>query len=161
MAHVVATVDVTSDADRSLNAIRAIVRALRVNTREIERTSGMSLAQLFVLQQLAQQPARSLNELATRTATHQSSVSVVVQRLVSRGLVSRAPSSDDKRRVEIALTPTGRKVLESAPVTIQAQLLQGLARMTDDDRATLAALLETWLGLAGIDLTRPPMIGEE
>jgi DNA-binding MarR family transcriptional regulator len=33
---------------------------------------GISLAQLFVLQQLNEKPADSLNELADRTATHQS-----------------------------------------------------------------------------------------
>src|SRR4029077_16371906 len=91
--------------ERSMNAIRSIVRALRINTRAIELKMGISLAQLFVLQQLAERPAESLNDLAERTATHQSSVSVVVRRLVDRGLVSRTSSSADKRRIEIDLTP--------------------------------------------------------
>ena len=73
----------------SMNAIRSIVRALRVSSRMIESKMGMSGAQLFVLQQLAEKPAHSLNELAERTATHQSSVSVVVRRLVDHGYVAR------------------------------------------------------------------------
>ena len=81
--------------ERSLNAVRSIVRALRINTRAIELKMGISLAQLFVLQQLAEKPAESLNELAERTATHQSSVSVVVRRLVERGYVSRTASALD------------------------------------------------------------------
>src|SRR5689334_21220598 len=84
---------------RSMNAIRSVVRALRINTRSIELQMGISLAQLFVLQQLAERPAASLNELAERTATHQSSVSVVVRRLVERGFVSRTSSPTDKRRI--------------------------------------------------------------
>src|SRR5262249_57297587 len=82
----------TSEAhaiERSMNAIRSIVRAQRINTRAVELKMGSSLAQLFVLQQLAERSADSLNELAERTATHQSSVSVVVRRLVERGLVAR------------------------------------------------------------------------
>src|SRR5690349_23944856 len=98
--------------ERSMNALRSIVRALRINTRAIELKMGISLAQLFVLQQLAERPASSLNELAERTATHQSSVSVVVRRLVERGLVSRTSSSSDRRRIEIAVTPAGRALLE-------------------------------------------------
>ena len=35
-----------------MNAVRSIVRALRINTRAIELKMGISLAQLFVLQQL-------------------------------------------------------------------------------------------------------------
>src|SRR5436190_20552831 len=79
--------------ERSMNAVRSIVRALRINTRAIESQMGISLAQLFVLQQLADRPANSLNELAERTATHQSSVSVVVRRLVDSGYVSRTTSA--------------------------------------------------------------------
>ena len=100
-----------------MNAVRSIVRALRVNTRAIELKMGISLAQLFVLQQLAERPADSLNELADRTATHQSSVSVVVRRLVERGLVSRTTSTVDKRRIEIAVTAAGRALRQRGPTS--------------------------------------------
>ena len=144
-----------------MNAVRSIVRALRVNTRAIELKMGISLAQLFVLQQLDEAPADSLNALAERTATHQSSVSVVVRRLVDRGYVSRTASAADKRRVEIALTPTGRALLLEAPVTIQTQLMSAMRSMEDSDQMTLAELLERWLVIAGIDFASPPMLGEE
>src|SRR5579884_2337837 len=124
--------------ERSMNAVRSIVRALRIITRAIELKMGISLAQLFVLQQLAEKPADSLNELAERTATHQSSVSVVVRRLVERGLVTRVASPADRRRVQIALTPAGDAVLRGAPPTVQSDLMHGMSRMSPEQRATLA-----------------------
>lgn len=147
--------------ERSMNAVRSIVRAFRVNTRAIELKMGISLAQLFVLQQLTERSADSLNELAERTATHQSSVSVVVRRLVERGLVSRTSSSSDRRRIEIAVTPAGRALLEDAPTTIQTQLMTALRRLSRDDQNTLAGLLERWLREAKIDFASPPMLGED
>jgi MarR family transcriptional regulator, lower aerobic nicotinate degradation pathway regulator len=147
--------------DRSMNAVRSIVRAFRVNTRAIELKMGISLAQLFVLQQLTERPADSLNELAERTATHQSSVSVVVRRLVERGFVSRASSPTDRRRIEIAVTPSGRALLEDAPTTIQTQLMTALRRLGSEDQRTLASLLERWLKEAKIDFASPPMLGED
>ncbi len=147
--------------DRSMNAVRSIVRAFRVNTRAIELKMGISLAQLFVLQQLTERPADSLNELAERTATHQSSVSVVVRRLVERGFVSRSSSSADRRRIEIAVTPAGRALLEDAPTTIQTQLMTALRRLSRDEQNTLASLLERWLREAKIDFASPPMLGED
>lgn len=152
------------DADaigRSMNAVRSIVRALRINTRAIELKMGISLAQLFVLQQLAEKPADSLNELADRTATHQSSVSVVVRRLVERGYVTRTASPADKRRIEIAVTQSGRELLAGAPMTIQTQLVNALREMPRDDQNTLADLLERWLIAARIDFASPPMLGED
>jgi DNA-binding MarR family transcriptional regulator len=154
---------VTSSGDtaRAMNAIRSIVRALRLNTRSIEGKLGISLAQLFVLQQLAEKPADSLNELAERTATHQSSVSVVVRRLVERGLVTRDASQTDRRRVQIALTPTGQNTLRGAPPTVQSDLMHGMSRMSPEKRAILAELLETWVLASGIDLAAPPMMFED
>jgi DNA-binding MarR family transcriptional regulator len=150
------------DANRSLNAVRSIVRALRINTRAIEQQMGISLAQLFVLQQLAEKPADSLNELADRTATHQSSVSVVVRRLVDAGYVTRTAAAADRRRVQIALTTAGHAKLTDAPLTIQRRLLEGLHQLRSDQRRTLADLLEAWLDAAGIDISAPPpMLLEE
>jgi DNA-binding MarR family transcriptional regulator len=145
---------------RSMNAVRSIVRALRINTRAIELKMGISLAQLFVLQQLSERSAASLNELADRTATHQSSVSVVVRRLVERGLVSRTASAADKRRIEIELTPQGRELLRGAPTTIQTQMMTAMERFDAHDREALAGLLEKWLRESKIDFATPPMLGE-
>src|SRR5262244_2148964 len=147
--------------ERSMNAVRSIVRAQRINTRAVELKMGISLAQLFVLQQLAERSADSLNELAERTATHQSSVSVVVRRLVERGLVSRTASANDRRRIEIEVTPAGRELLSGAPVTVSMELVAALRRMSRADREQLADLLERWLREAKIDFGSPPMLGEE
>lgn len=144
----------------AMNAVRSIVRALRMNTREIESKIGMSLAQLFVLQVLSERPAKSLNELAERTATHQSSVSVVVRRLVDKGYVSRTRSSVDQRRVDLDVTANGRAILSGAPTTIQARLVQALRQLPAADLHSLSESLSRWLESAGIDSSPAPMIGE-
>lgn len=149
------------DAARAMNAVRGIVRALRMSTRSIEGQLGISLAQLFVLQQLAEKPATSLNDLSVRTGTHQSSVSVVASRLVDRGLVRRSFAKEDKRRVELELTGAGREMLSEAPSTIQASLIDAFGELPADDREKLSALLDRWVRAAGIDVDAPPMLGEE
>jgi DNA-binding MarR family transcriptional regulator len=144
-----------------MDAIRRIVRALRVSSRDAERRVGLSGAQLFVLQQLALGPAPSLNELAARTLTHQSSVSVVVQRLVSRGLVERLRSPSDGRRIELSLTAEGRAVLDRAPGAAQEQLLEGLSRMPAASRQQLAQLLTWFVTEAGLSEEAPTLFFEE
>lgn len=150
-----------ADISRSMDSIRAVVRALRINTRAIELEIGISLAQLFVLQQVAERPATSLNDLAERTATHQSSVSVVVRRLVDRGLVTRRADTADKRRVQIEVTPAGEKLLVGAPETIQVRLVAALGHLDASERKQLAQLLTKWLDAAGINYSSPPMMGED
>src|SRR4051812_48287672 len=95
----------TTETREVLNSLRHIVRSLRVSSRDAEQRVGLSGAQLFVLQCLPRQSPCSVNELAAATATDQSSVSVVVSRLVLRGYVKRVTSKLDRRAVELSLTP--------------------------------------------------------
>lgn len=149
------------ESARALDALRAIVRALRLNSHVVERRIGLTGAQLFVLQQLAEAPARSMNELAARTLTHQSSVSVVVSRLVERGLVTREASPADARRTEIALSPRGRAMLKRAPVTVQSQLIAGMRKLPAARLRALAAGLEQWIRASGIESANPPLLMED
>ena len=127
-----------AEAQEILDSVRQIVRALRESGRSAERKVGLSGAQLFVLEKLADGRALSLNELAERTLTHQSSVSVVVSRLVGRRLVTRTVSPEDARRVVLTLTPAGRALLARAPEAAQARLVEGLRRLPPREARSLA-----------------------
>src|SRR5690242_4975816 len=103
------------DARAIMDALRRIVRALRQSARLTEARLGISAAQLFVLHEVATAGAESINALAERTLTDQSSVSLVVTRLERRGLVVRRDAPDDRRRTAVAATAAGRRLLGHAP----------------------------------------------
>ena len=56
----------------TLDAIRRVVRVIRLSARRTEGGSRLSPAQLFVLTQLADGAPASLSELAARTLTDRS-----------------------------------------------------------------------------------------
>ncbi len=150
----------TDDLSAALDAIRRIVQALRISTRAAERRLGISGAQLFVLHALSEAPAHSLNELAARTFTHQSSVSTVVERLVRKRLVSRKRSTTDARRVVLSLTPSGQGLLRSSPDIAQLRLISALRELPSRDRRSLARLLDRVVRAMGAD-TAPTLFFEE
>jgi DNA-binding MarR family transcriptional regulator len=143
-----------------LDAIRRIVRALRESSRGAERAVGLGAAQLFVLQRLAGAPALSLNELARRTLTHQSSVSVVVSKLVRGGLVARTRAATDGRRVEVVLTRAGRALLARAPAAAQDRLIGALGVVGAAARRDLARRLEHLVEAMALPPQHPPMFFE-
>ena len=149
-----------TDAARTMDSLRRVVHAIRIATRASERTFGLSTAQLFVLRQLAAKPGQSLSDLATRTRTTQSSISEVVARLVRNGLVSRAPSSIDRRRAVLSLTAAGETVLANAPETIQERLLRGFESLDEETRRALADNFESWLRASGLDDVAPALLFE-
>ena len=144
-----------------LDAIRRIVQVLRSSSRETEQRLSLSAAQLFALQQLAVSPGLSVNDLAGRTFTHQSSVSVVVQRLVDRNLVEKVSSKEDRRRLRLAITDAGRQVLRRSPQPAQERLIAGIAALTAAERRALVASLTRIARALARDDGPPPMLFEE
>ncbi len=107
-----------------MDHFRRIVRALRSSHRAAAHFN-LTGAQLFVINVIgeAKRPM-SVNEVAERTETDQSTVSVVTNRLVERGLLQRERSEDDNRRVELSLTSAGRTLQKKAPTTVAQQRLK-------------------------------------
>jgi MarR family transcriptional regulator, lower aerobic nicotinate degradation pathway regulator len=149
-------ISAASDVRAVLDGVRRIVQNLRESSRSAEKNFGMSGAQLFVLQKLAESPAQSLNELAARTHTHQSSVSTIVARLVATGLVTRAHSPADGRTVQLDLTARGRRLVDRAPHAAQDRLIHGIRRLPAARRRALASALSA-LGHA-MDADRDPVM---
>jgi DNA-binding MarR family transcriptional regulator len=150
-----------SDSQRILDSIRRLVRMLRVSDRQAQAELGVSGAQLFVLTELGKTPAMSLNDLAARTLTDQSSVSVVVTRLVEAGLVTRERDERDARRLVLHLTRSGRALLQHAPAVAQERLLAVFDRLPDAERKRFADTFEEIVDDAGADDGPAPMLFED
>jgi DNA-binding MarR family transcriptional regulator len=147
-----------STPQRVLDSLRRIVRLLREGSRTSEDAVGLSGAQLFVLQKLDPERPLSLNELAARTLTHQSSVSVVVSRLVERGLVQRRPAATDARRLELLPTRRGLALLERAPGAAQDRVIAAVAKLSPQQQRALVASFEALVQALDIDERAAPML---
>ena len=149
--------EVSTTSAGTLRALRRLVRALRLADRAAETRLGLSAAQLFVLERLSEGPVGSMAELAGRTLTDASSVSVVVHRLAQRGLVVRAVAADDARRTTLRLSASGKRLLGTAPRSPQADLLVALEQLSGTERKELEQLLEMELEVHHQEAEAPAM----
>lgn len=151
-----------SDVAEVMDCIRHIFKALRVASSHFEKSVGLSAAQIFVLKKVSEEPGLSINDLAARTTTHQSSVSVVVKKLEERGLVVRSNSAEDSRRVVVTLTPDGVKMLSIIPRMVQEQMIDALQAMPPEKSVQLAQLMREFITSAGIaEISAPAPMFEE
>lgn len=146
-----------TDAHAVLNSFRAIVKSLRVADRAGLREHGLGASQVYVLHQLALASPLSVNDLAERTATDQSTVSVVVAKLLEKGFVTRERAESDARRVELHLTPKGRQVVRKLPPPVQQTLVDGIDRLPRAQARRIAQSLREIERILGLDETQPPM----
>jgi DNA-binding MarR family transcriptional regulator len=137
-----------------LNSVRRLIRSYRLFSREVEKEYGITGAQLFVLQALDQGApgqALTINELAERSFTHQSTVSEVVARLKAKKFVIQRKSEEDLRKTFLSLSSTGKSLLKRAPKSPGSKLVEGLLELSPKERAQLAKLLSRMLHTAGLD----------
>lgn len=152
--------ELRADASDLLDSLRRIVRHLRLVASESEAKAGVAPAQLFVLSRLAAGPASSIRELAERTMTDPSSVSVVLTKLEARGFIARTPDPDDKRRVQLSLTKAGRAALTRSPELPQVHLLAAIEALPPARRRAMVVGLQELVLALGADTTKPELFFE-
>lgn len=126
-----------------LGALRRITQALDTHSKFLEQSVGFTVPQMLVLEasRFEAQPL-SAGRIAERVSLSQGTVTLILDKLESRGLVSRARDEGDRRKVLVTLTARGRRVLESAPPLMQAQFIRRFENLSAAQREELVNSLE-------------------
>jgi DNA-binding MarR family transcriptional regulator len=139
-----------SDLTGAVDAVRRLIRGLRLAEQRTRSATGLSAAQLFVLGGLRETSGVSLSELAEHTLTDRTSVSAVVERLESDGAVRTERDPDDRRRTLVHITAAGRRRLATAPAPPTVQLLAALRRLSPRQLGSLTSSLGALLDAMGL-----------
>lgn len=107
----------------------ADVQFLTRSLRFLLRPQGAALRAAFhleagdigVMAMVGANPGLSQNDLAASLVLKKSAVTRVVQRLESRGFLTRSPSPRDRRAKSLILTPEGSLLAEAVRTATQAQ----------------------------------------
>jgi len=113
-----------------LQQLRVVVRLAGSHSARLERSTGIPGAQLWALHEVAQADGLSVGELAQRLRMHQTTVSNLLTRLDTAGLVRKGRSPQDQRIVQVHLTAAGRRGLKRAPGPARGLLPNVLDRMS-------------------------------
>jgi DNA-binding MarR family transcriptional regulator len=132
---------------RGLAAWRSLLRAhaslLRRLDTDLQRETGLALADFDVLAQLAEAHGElRMTELADRALVSRSGMSRRVARLVAEGLLRRDRAGSDGRGVVVALTEAGiARLAETAPVHARGISELFVAQLDDQELALLERAL--------------------
>ena len=131
--------------------LRAHATLMRRLETDLERDTGLALADFDVLAQLALAGGElRMTELAARALISRSGMTRRVARLVDEGLVLRANAQADARGVVVALTDAGlARLAETAPVHARGVSKLFVAQLDAEE----LALLETALDKVTADCT--------
>ena len=122
------------DAPTAVHAWLVMMKAMQAITRyglaNLEETD-LGLSDFAVLEALLHKGPLPVNVIGAKVNLTPGSISVAVDRLVAKGLVSRAESSQDRRVRSVALTLRGKSVIKPifrAHAATMEKVFSGLSR---------------------------------
>lgn len=114
-----------------LQQFRVIYGSMRQYFREVEECCGLSGSQMWILQEVQRTPGLGVTELAGRMGIHQSTCSLLVDKLVTKNCLVRSRPHEDQRRVGLCLAPDGHKAIAALPGPAEGILPDALASIPD------------------------------
>jgi DNA-binding MarR family transcriptional regulator len=139
----------TLDPVTVANGLRPTLLHLNRRLRKELAPLGITGGQASLLWAIRSKPGIGARELAEREGVSPPAMTAYVNRLEAAGLVVRRRSESDRRRVELALTEAGIRVLRSARSRRTAWLAARLQRLEPAELAAVEAALPALQRLVG------------
>ena len=127
-------------AHEVLDGVPMIFRVIRGELRK-HGAKEMSVPQYRTLAYVFRNEGASLSEVCDHIGLTLSTMSILIDGLVARGLVNRRTDPEDRRRMILTLTEPGRARLQSARAATIAYLEENLRQLPASDRATITSAM--------------------
>lgn len=136
-----------------MHAVTSLMRVQQLvlaRLDEILRPHGLTFAryEALVLLTFSRAGALPLGKMGERLQVHPTSITSIIDRLQTAGLVARRPHPDDGRAVLAEITPAGRETVEVATKDLVTADF-GLGALTPDQLREVSALLRPVREAAG------------
>ena len=121
-----------------MKAMRALTRYATAGVAE----TGVGLSDFGVLELLLHKGPLPVNTIGPIVDLTPGSISIAVDRLVAKGLVSRVESAEDRRVRVVALTPRGKDLIVSAFAKHSGQMRRVFSELSAEELHTLEVALK-------------------
>ncbi len=124
-----------------LDVVPVIMRTIRTEMRS-HRANDLTVPLFRSLMYLERHPGVALLDLARHLGLTSPSVCKIVDGLEAHSMVERQHSNTDRRKIALALTREGQKVLDEARTSAQARLADLLAPLSAQQCETVFEALQ-------------------
>lgn len=136
------TMSTSDKIEEVLIALRRVIRATDLHSKQLVKTASVTSPQLLLLQIVQNKGDITISELARDMSLSQATVTTILDRLQKRELIERVRSETDKRKVYPRLTECGRTILASAPTALQHNFVQRFRAVDEWEQGMIIAALQ-------------------
>lgn len=119
----------------------SLAHGLQSRSKRMESDLGITGPQRLVIRILGRSPGASAGTLARAMCVHPSTLTGVLRRLETRGLVERKRDNGDGRRKLFTLTAAGKKLDSLQAGTAEAAVRRALGRLKTEELGSATRVL--------------------
>ena len=132
---------------RVLQALRQIIRAVDLHSRQLLRQHKITGPQLIILLTVEKYELVTVSALAGHIHLSPSTVIGILDRLETKGFIRRERDPRDRRLVQVSLTEQGKVLASNAPSPLQGTLAEAMDKLPETELLVIAETLERIVGL--------------
>jgi DNA-binding MarR family transcriptional regulator len=125
-----------------LISLRKVIRAIDLHSKHLNKTSGLTGPQLIILQEINNATGMNSSQVAKNVNLSAATVTNIIDRLASKNLVSRVRSTEDKRKVSLYLTESGKAILLNAPQPLQEHFIEKFSSLAQWEQSQLLSSIQ-------------------
>jgi DNA-binding MarR family transcriptional regulator len=125
-----------------LVALRRIMRAVDLHSKELERKAGLTVPQILIMQAVQEAGGLQVSEIARRVSLSHSTVTSVLDRLEKKEVVQRNKIETDHRVVRVTLTIKGMEQIINAPELLQKDFVDRFQHLEPWEQTMLTSAVQ-------------------
>lgn len=142
-----------------LKSIRKIIRAVDLHSRKIYAEIRITGPQLVVLRELNKIQPATISMITKNSSLSQPTVSSLVKKLINKDYIAKAKNLSDKRKADLIVSDSGKKLLETAPSLLQESFLKEFEKLPSWQRHMILSSVEHLAELMNAaDLSADPLL---
>lgn len=126
----------------TLRALRRVLRATEIGSRQLAATTGLTPSQLLVMREIDARGSVTPSAVAQALQFSQATITAIVDRLCALGFVQRQRGERDKRQIYLTLLPEGITTLAGAPDPLQMRFIERFDTLAAWEQAMILAAAE-------------------
>ena len=124
-----------------LKHFREIYIQAKSELKDNVKKTGLSGSQLWIMQQIYSFNGISNSELAKNLTLHVSTCSILVNKLIKKGLVEKARGATDERKIVLTITSKGKQLMAKAPKSPEGAIPSTLKKLNIEELEELNTVL--------------------
>ena len=124
-----------------LKHFREIYIQAKSELKDNVKKTGLSGSQLWIMQQIYNFNGISNSELAKNLTLHVSTCSILVNKLIKKGLVEKTRSPTDERKIVLTITSKGKQLMANAPKSPEGAIPSTLKKLNIEELEELNTVL--------------------